>query len=56
MDVGSQRGGLLVHSKSSLLSKILTKIKLTNNTKIKPFELNLRKGKWLFVGIYKPPW
>ena len=51
MDVSSWRGGLLVYIKSSLPSKL----KLPNNIQIIPFELNLRKDKWLFVCIYKPP-
>ena len=55
MDVSSRRGGLLVFIKSSLPSKMLTKFKLSNNIQIIPFELNLRKDKWLFVSIYKPP-
>ena len=28
---------------------------MPNNIQITPFELNLRKDKWLFVSIYKPP-
>ena len=55
MDVSSWRGGLLVYIKSSLPSKILAKFKLPNYIQIIPFELNLRKNKWLFVSIYKPP-
>ena len=55
MDVSSWTGGLLVYIKSSLLSTMLTKFKLPNNIQIIPFELNLRKDKWLFVSIYKPP-
>ena len=55
MDVSSRRGGLLVSIKSSLPSKMLTKFKLSNNIQMIPFELNLRKNKWLFVSIYKPP-
>ena len=55
MDVSSRRGGLLVYIKSSLPSKMLTKFKLPNNIQIIPFELNLKKDKWLFVKIYKPP-
>ena len=55
MDVSSRKGGLLVYIKSSLPSKMLTKFKLPNNIQIIPFELNLRKDKWLFVSIYKPP-
>ena len=36
-------------------SKILAKLKLPINIQIIPFEINLRKEKWLFVSIYKPP-
>ena len=53
MDVSSSKGGLLVYIKSSLPSKILTKLKLPNNIQIIAFKLNLRKGKWLFVSIYE---
>ena len=34
---------------------MLTKFKLPNNIQIIPYELNLKKDKWLFVRIYKPP-
>ena len=54
MDVSSQREELLVYIKFSLPSKMLTKFKLPNNIQIIPFELNLRKNKWIFVSIYKP--
>ena len=53
MDVSSPRG--LVYIKSSLPSKMLTKFKLPKNIRIIPFELNLRRDKWLFLSIYKPP-
>ena len=55
IDLSSRRGELLVYIKSSLPCKMLTKFKLPNNIQIIPFELNLRKDKWLFVCIYKPP-
>ena len=54
MDISSRRGGLLVYIKSSLLYEMLTKFKLPNNIQIIPFELNLKKDKWLLVRIYKP--
>ena len=43
-----------VYIKSSLPSKILSKFKLPLNIQIIPFEINLRKEKWVFVSIYKP--
>ena len=55
MDVSSPRGELLVYIKSSLPSKMLTKFKLPNNIRIILFELNLRRDKWLFLSICKPP-
>ena len=38
-----------------LQSKMLSKFKLHNNIQIIPFELNLRKEKWLYFNIYKSP-
>ena len=55
MDVSSRRGELLVYTKSFLPSKTLTKFKPSNNIQIIPFELNLRKDKWLIVSFSKPP-
>ena len=52
-DVSNRKGVFLVYIKSSLPCKMLTKFKLPNNIQIIPFELNLRKDKWLFVSIYK---
>ena len=55
MNFSSRRGGLLVYIKSSLPPKMLTKFKVPNTIQIAPFELNLRKDKWLLVSIYKQP-
>ena len=55
LDINLRSGRLLVYIKASFLSKILTKFKLPINIQIIPFEINLRKEKWLFVSIYKPP-
>ena len=45
----------IVYIKASLPSKISTMFKLPINIQIIPFEINLRKEKWLFVSIYKSP-
>ena len=45
---------MLVYIKSSLASRIMSNFKLLENIQVIPFELNLRKEKWLFVSIYKP--
>ena len=55
LKINHRSGGLLVYIKASLLSKILSKFKLPIDIQIIPFEINLRKEKWLFVSIYKPP-
>ena len=55
LDINHRSGGLLVYIKASLPSKILSKFKLPIDIQIIPFEINLRKEKWLFVSIYKPP-
>ena len=55
LDVTSKRGGMLVYIKSSLPSRIMSNFKLPKNIQVIPFELNLRKEKWFFVSIFKPP-
>ena len=52
--ITSERGGKLEYIKSSLPSRIMSNFKLPENIQVIPFELNLRKEKWLFVSIYKP--
>ena len=55
LDITRKRGGMLVYIKSSLPSRIMSNFKLSENIQVVPFELNLRKEKWLFVSVYKPP-
>ena len=55
LDITSKRGGMLVYIKSSFPSRIMSNFELPENIQVIPFELNLRKEKWLFVSIYKPP-
>ena len=55
LGITSKRGGMLVYIKCSLPSKIMPNFKLPENIQAILFELNLRKEKWLFVIIYKPP-
>ena len=46
---------VVVYIKSSLPSRIMSNFKLPENIQVIPFEFNLRREKWLFVSIYKPP-
>ena len=55
LDVNNQSGRLLIYIKASLPSKILTKFRLPINIQLITFETNLKKEKWLFVSICKPP-
>ena len=41
--------------KESITARVLTSFNTPPDTKIIAFEINLRKGKWLIVGICKPP-
>ena len=50
-DITSKRGRMLIYIKSSLPSKTMSSFKLSENIRAIPFELNLRKEKWLFVSI-----
>ena len=55
LDINKQIGGLLVYVKGLIPARVPTSFSTLADTQIKVFELNLRKDKWLFVGIYKPP-
>ena len=49
LDITNKRGGMLVYIKSSLPSRVMSNFKLLENIQVIPFELNLRKEKWLFA-------
>ena len=55
LDITSKRDGMVVYIKSSLPSRIISNSKLPENIQVIPFELNLKKKKWLFVSVYKLP-
>ena len=55
LDVTGKQGGLLVYIKSHLPSKLLSTHNISNNIQVIPFELNLRKEKWMFMCIYRTP-
>ena len=53
--ISDRRGGLLVYIKSHLPSRRLTNYIIPKDIQIIPSELNLRKEKWMFICIYRPP-
>ena len=55
LDISDRKGGLLVYIKSHLPSRLLKNFDIPSNIQIIPFELNLRKEKWMFMCIYRPP-
>ena len=55
LDITDKQGGLLVYIKSHLPSKRLSIHNTSNDIQVIPFELNLRKEKWMFMCIYRPP-
>ena len=55
LDINRQSGGLLVNVKGSIPARVLTSFSTSVDTQIIVFEINLRKEKWLFVSIHKPP-
>ena len=55
LDISRNSGGLLVFVKSSIPARMLCNCKLPPDIQAIPFEINLRKEKWLFISVYKPP-
>ena len=55
LDITSKSGGLLVYIKSSVPSRKLSCGDICNLIQDIPFEINLRKEKWLMISIYPPP-
>ena len=55
LDINSRSGGLLVYVKGSIPDRVISSFTTPADTQIIVFEINLRKEKLLFVGIYKPP-
>ena len=55
LDISHRRRGLLVYIKPHLLSRRLRNYTTPKHIQIIPFELNLRKEKWMFICIYRIP-
>ena len=55
LDISDKEGGLLIYIKAHLPSKLLSNHISPKDIQAVPFELNLRKEKWMFVCIYRPP-
>ena len=55
LDITDKKGGLIVFVKSHIPSRRLNDFKIPSNIQIIPFEINLKKEKWLVASIYKAP-
>ena len=55
LDINNKSGGILVYVKSSIPSRRLSFEELCISIQAIPFEINLRKEKWLVISIYRPP-
>ena len=55
VDISRNSGGLLVFVRSSIPTRMVSNYSLPPDIEVIPFEINLRKEKWLLISIYKPP-
>ena len=55
LDIKRRSGCLLVYVKGLIPAGVLTSFSSPADIQIIVFEINLRKEKWLFVAIHKPP-
>ena len=55
LDVSEKSGGILVYISSSIPSRQLHYKNLNLSIQAVPFEINLRKDKWLVISVYRPP-
>ena len=54
-DISDSKGGLLVYSKFHLPSRLLKNFDIPSDLQVIPFELNLRKEKWMLMCTYISP-
>ena len=55
LDISNKSGGILVYIKSNIPTRQLNCGNLCKSIQAVPFEINLRKEKWLVISIYQPP-
>ena len=55
LHITDKKDGLMVFVNSHIPSRRLSDVKIPSNTQIIPFEINIRKEKWLVASIYKAP-
>ena len=53
LDCSKNSGGLLVYINKNIPSRTLNLLTIPKDIQIIPFELNLRKRRWLIISVYK---
>ena len=52
LDMHNKSGGILLSAKSSIQSRCLSYEELCSSIQAIPFEINLRKEKWMVMSVY----
>ena len=47
--------GILVYDRDNLISRKISNINVPDDIQVIPFDINVRKQKWLLLPIYRPP-
>ena len=55
LDISQNKGGIMAYINENIPSRRLMKTTIPRDIQIIPFEINIRKRKWLILAIYKPP-
>ena len=55
LDVTENSGGILVYVRDNLISRKIPNINVPDDIQVIPFDINVRKQKWLLLPIYRPP-
>ena len=53
LDVSDKQRGLLIYIKSHWPFRVLSSSNTANDIQVTPFELNLRKERWMFMSTYR---
>ena len=48
-------GGILLYDRDNLISRKIPNINVPDDIQVIPFDINVRKQKWLLLPIYRPP-
>ena len=55
INISEKSGGILVYIKLNIPTRQLNCGMLSKSIQAVPFEINMRKEKWLVISMYRPP-